>query len=174
MAGTISSDEKQSIPRSARLPSTTPEGTREAVTAIAEIAGSVSRERLASHLGKALTGGIARAMGSAKVYGFITTDAYKKLIITERGLAFVGDDPSLAKQAEREALMVTGFGVVIKKLSTRAASEDVIALRLAEDLNITEPADCASGLETAVPCQKPLSALLVFCHVTHLGFPPCY
>ncbi|HEY5196235.1 MAG TPA: hypothetical protein VIJ51_04355 [Solirubrobacteraceae bacterium] len=140
MPGTISSDEKQSIPRSARLPSTTPEGTREVVTAIAEIAGSVSRERLASHLGKALTGGIARAMGSAKVYGFIATDANKKLIISERGLAFVGDDPSLAKQAEREGLMVTGFGVVIKKLSTRAASEDVIALRLAEDLNIPEPA----------------------------------
>ncbi len=70
------------------------------------------------------------------MYGFIATDSDKKLIITERGTVFVGQDEARAKQAEREALMSTGFGVVIKKLSTRAASEDVVAVRLQEDLSI--------------------------------------
>jgi hypothetical protein len=138
MAEASSPSDKQTIPRSARLPSATPEETREVVAAIAAIAGAVSRTRLASHLGKALTGGIARAMGSAKLYGFVATDADHKLIITERGLAFVGQDASLAKRAEREALMVTGFGVVIKKLTTRTAAESVIALRLMEDLDVPE------------------------------------
>jgi hypothetical protein len=132
------SDDKQRVPRGAKLPSTSPEGTRKVVAALADGAGPVSRERLASRLNVQLTGGVARALGSAALYGFLRTDSDKKLVITERGLAFLSDDAAQAKQAEREALMSTGFGAVIKKLATRKAAADVVALRLQEDQGLPE------------------------------------
>lgn len=145
------SEKKQTIPRTAKLPSTSPDGVRPYIEAVAQIAGAVSRDRLASHLGMQKTGAFSRAIGSALLYGFLQTGSEKKLLITERGSAFVGSDTDAAKRAEREGLASTGFGVVIKKLSTRAPSEPVIALRLQEDLDVPqEPArDRAELLATA-------------------------
>jgi hypothetical protein len=134
----MTADNKHTIPRSARLPSTAPAGVRPFVAAVAEIAGAVSRDRLASHLRMQKTGAFSRAIGSALLYGFLDTDSEKRLVITERGSAFVGSDAEAAKRAEREGLASTGFGLVIRKLSTRAASEAVIALRLQEDLHVPE------------------------------------
>lgn len=153
----MTSNEKQTIPRSARLPSTAPDAVRSFVAAVAEIAGAVSRERLASHLRKQNTGAFSRAIGSALLYGFLETDAEKKLVITQRGAAFVGADAEAAKRAEREGLASTGFGVVIKKLSTRAASEAVIALRLQEDLQVPEsPAHDRAALLAAAAVEAGL------------------
>ena len=78
-------------------------------------------------------GDIARRLGSAIRYGFITEDADKKLVVTERGIRFLSDDAQVAKEAERQALMSTPFGVVVKSLSTRKADPAVVAFRLQED-----------------------------------------
>jgi hypothetical protein len=125
-------------PRSAKLPSTTPDGTRKVVAALAELAGPASRERLASRMGVQLTGGVARSLASALLYGFIAVDSDNKLVITDRGLAFLGADAEAVKHAERQAVMSTGFGVVIKKLTTRKADAEVVAFRLQEDQGIPE------------------------------------
>jgi hypothetical protein len=125
-------------PRNAKLPSTTPDGTRKVVAALAELAGPASRERLASRMGVQLTGGVARSLASALLYGFIAVDSDKKLVITDRGLAFLSNDPEAVKHAERQAVMSTGFGVAIKKLTTRKADAEVVAFRLQEDQGIPE------------------------------------
>jgi hypothetical protein len=137
MAETMTSDETQTIARSARLPSTAPEGTKTIVAALANIGGAVSRSRLASHLGTQLTGRFSRALGSAILYGFVMIDEAKRVVISERGIAYVGADAEAAREAEREGIAGTGFGIVLKKLTTRAADEAVIALRLEEDLNVS-------------------------------------
>jgi hypothetical protein len=147
----IQADKKETIPRSARLPSASPEGVRLLVGDVAEIAGAVSRERLASHLNMQKTGAFSRAVGSALLYGFLEIDPDRKLVITARGSAFAGNDAAAAKRAEREGIASTGFGLIIKKLSTRAATESVIALRLQEDLGVPHGAalDRASLLVAA-------------------------
>lgn len=128
-----SEGKKTRIATSAKMPSATPDATVKVVSKLAELAGPTSRERLASALGVALTGGVARALSSALLYGFVELDADKKLNITDRGNLFVGDDEEATKQAAREGLMNTGFGPLIKRLSTRKATVEVIAVRLQED-----------------------------------------
>jgi hypothetical protein len=142
---------KTRIATSAKMPSATPDATTRVVSKLSELAGPTSRERLASALGVALTGGVARALSSSLLYGFVKLDSDKKLNITDRGNAFVGDDADASKQAAREGLMVTGFGPLIKRLSTRNAAEDVIAVRLQEDqgLDATASEDRAKLLVKA-------------------------
>lgn len=125
-------------PRKARLPSVDPSGTRRVVSALAELAGPASRQRLASRLGVQLTGHMARSLGSAILYGFIEVGDDDKLVLTDRGAAFLGDDEGTAKAAEREAVMSTGFGAVIKRLATHRADASIVAVRFQEDQGLAE------------------------------------
>jgi len=83
---------------------------------------------------------VSRRIGSAGLYGFTATDAEKRLVVTERGLEFIGPDDRRSKKAAREGIMSTGFGSVIKRLSTRRADAEVVALRLQEDQGIHDGA----------------------------------
>lgn len=129
---------REYTPRKAKLPSVAPLGTRRIVSALAELAGPASRERLASRLGVQLTGHMASSLGAALLYGFIEVGEGDKLVTTARGLAFLGEDEAAAKDAEREAVMSTGFGSVIKRLVTRKADAEIVAVRLQEDQGLLQ------------------------------------
>lgn len=133
-----SNGKSDQTPRKARLPSVDPSGTRRVVSALAELAGPASRQRLASRLGVQLTGHMARSLASAILYGFIEVGDDDKLVITDRGAAFLGDDEDAAKAAEREAVMSTGFGSVIKRLATHRADASIVAVRFQEDQGLKE------------------------------------
>lgn len=128
------------VSASAKLPSVTPEGTRRIVAALAETAGSASRQRLASKLGVQLTGAMASSLAAAIMYGFIEVGDDEKLVTTDRGETFLSDDVEAVKRASREAVMSTGFGVIIKRLMTRKADAEVVAFRLQEDQDLPEKA----------------------------------
>jgi hypothetical protein len=120
------------------LPSTPPSGTKRVVTALAELAGPASRERVAGRLNAQLTGRLAAAIASALRYGFMEVTPDEKLVMSDRGHAFIGDDVEPSKQAEREALMSTGFAATIKRLRTYKADEEIVSARLQEDLGLAE------------------------------------
>jgi hypothetical protein len=120
-------------PRSAQLPANAPKATKRIVQALSELAGPASSARLASRLGVQLTGRVATELASAKLYGFIAPDVDDKLIVSERGEAFIGDDEAAAIEAARDGVMSTGFAPIIKKLVTRQADASIVAVRFEED-----------------------------------------
>ncbi len=119
-------------PRSAQLPGNAPKATKRIVKTLADLAGPASSARLASRLGVQLTGRVATELASAKQYGFIAAEG-DKLIVTERGETFIGEDEEAALEAARDAVMSTGFAPIVKKLMTRQADTSIVAVRFEED-----------------------------------------
>ncbi len=126
-------EKREQTPRKAELPSSTPDSTRRILEKLEEMAGPASRERVASRLGVQLKGRLVSGLHAAQLYGFIEVDGDDKLVLTARGVAYLGDDSEAAKSAEQQAVMATGFGAVVKKLMTHKADPEIVAIRLQED-----------------------------------------
>ena len=126
------SDAPDRTPRSAKLPGLPPNTTKKIVVQLAEIA-PVSSARLASHLGVELTGRVATTLAASKLYGFVAANEDNKLVVTERGEAFIGDDEESSLQAARDGVMSTGFAPVIAGSMTKQADPSRIAIRFEED-----------------------------------------
>jgi hypothetical protein len=120
-------------PRGNKLPAFTLSDVREIVNALAELAAPSSRERIASHTGKTVSGPFKRRLAAAKYFGFVSKQG-AKLAITERGDAFLAEEVA----AKRSAVMGTGFGPVIQSFSSKLVNDAAIEARLQDDCGVPE------------------------------------
>jgi hypothetical protein len=118
-------------PRSNKLPAFRLADVREIVNALAELAAPSSRERIASHTGKTVSGPFKSRLAAAKYFGFVSKQG-QKLAITDRGEAFLNDDVA----AKRSAVMGTGFGPVIQSFSSKLVNDAAIEARLEDDCGV--------------------------------------
>jgi hypothetical protein len=130
-------------PTSSKLPAFSLSDVREIVNALAELAAPSSRERIASHTGKTVSGPFKRRLAAAKYFGFISKEG-TKLAITDRGAAFLTDDVA----AKRSAVMGTGFGPVIQSFSSKLVNPAAIEARLQGDCGVRE--ESAPGLRAVL------------------------
>jgi hypothetical protein len=120
-------------PRGNKLPAYSLSAVREIVEALGDLAAPSSRERIASHTGKTVSGPFKRRLAAAKYFGFIGKQG-TKLAITERGEAFLAGDVA----AKRAAVMGTGYGPVIQSFSSKLVNQAAVEARLQDDCGVPE------------------------------------
>lgn len=123
---------KVKTPTGAKLPGVPLATALTVAAAAAELAAPSSKERIASQAGASIGGSFATKFGAANFFGLLTKAADGRYGVSDRGeRALAGD-----QHAKREAVMGTGFGPVIRLLSSRPVVDSAIEGRLEEDFGV--------------------------------------
>ena len=129
----------KATPKGQRIPQATFSEIRDLAVAMEQLNGPASRQRVFGTAGKSATGGVADTRWAALgYYGFRTPVSDGKFEITERGRASIGQDQAAAGVAKQDAVMASGFRVVVERFTTRAVNETLIAGALEDDLGVPE------------------------------------
>ena len=142
-AGTALAEEvtKRVITRkSLELPRTDFADIRPLVEAMVSLNGPASRKLIFDQAGASASGGTAKKKWAALGYfGFRDDLGGGRHDVSDRGRAFLSDDPDSTQRAKQHALVDTGFRSLIDRFSGSPVNPNAIAGVLRDDLGVPEP-----------------------------------
>lgn len=149
---------RRRTPNRARLPQVSLNGAATIAQALFDLAGPSTAPIIAQrlHVSPASSGFNTR-LAAAGYYGLIIRngDRYE---LTSTGLGLISGDAASKKASAQAALMGTNFGRLIQVLSGRSVSEETIAARLQNDLQV--PAASAGKLAGVVVAASEQAGIL--------------
>jgi hypothetical protein len=128
---------QKKTPKGAHIPQVPLRDALPIAAALDELGGPSSPPRIAQHMGTSPTSSLFQArLAAAGYFGLIRKEGDRRAV-TERGMAAVQDGAE-ATLARRQAVMGTVFGPLMYKFRGRELSEDVLRVRLQDDLGVPE------------------------------------
>jgi hypothetical protein len=126
-------------PRTAAMPQNTLDQCTPIASVLDDLAADASKNRIAQSLNVSPAGGAFRSrLASARTYGLIERKSGDVYGLSERGRCAISADRATRDAARQQAVMATGFGAVIRRLSGREPTETTVRARLADDFSVPE------------------------------------